>query len=189
MVERTKKDIVNAFNRLIAKTDFDQITAKLIAQEAGISKATFYRYFKDKYEVMNYNYKDLLDRYVNLESCNNYRDLFYNLFYTARKEWRYLRYAFNSTGVNSFQNYIFEYSKEMAERITKENRDGSGFTPEEELQCDVFCNGISYMYKNWIFGKYPITADEAADSLYAIMPETLKYYWFTNEGTVAENPS
>lgn len=178
MVDRTKKDIVDAFNRLISKIEFDQITAKLIAEEAGISKATFYRYFKDKYEVMNYNYKALLDSCLCRGDCHNYRDLYFHLFYTAQKEWKYLRYAFHSTGVNSFENYIYEYSLALAERITKENRNGAGFTAEESLQCDVFCHGITFMYQNWIFGKYPISADRAADVLYDLMPDSLRHYWF-----------
>lgn len=46
------------------------------------------------------------------------------------------------------------------------------------MQIDVFCYGISYMYKKWTMGKYNITPARAADLLYEMMPETLKYYWF-----------
>ena len=37
------------------------ITVADIIAEADVSKATFYRYFHDKYDVMNSNYKELLD--------------------------------------------------------------------------------------------------------------------------------
>lgn len=178
MVERTKKNILNAFNQLIPKHDFDKITVSMIAAEADVSSATFYRYFKDKYDVMNYNYKLLLDYYVNPQRCHDYQDLFYYLFRVARESWRYLEHAFDSTGVNSFSTYIYKYSYETARQITMQNRDGEGFTPEEELQCDVFCRGISYMYENWIMGKYQISAEDAAKALYQIMPKTLKYYWW-----------
>lgn len=178
MIERTKKGIVEAFNRLIAVKEFDRISAADIAQEAEISKATFYRYFKDKYDVMNYNYKELLDSCLRLEECDNYRDLYYHLFYAARHNWQHLRRAFKSTGVNSFENYIYTYSMQIAENITKQNRSGQGYTPTERLQIDVFCYGISYMYKKWTCGQYEISCDEAADALYEMMPETLKHYWF-----------
>lgn len=178
MVDRTKTHIVQAFNRLISKMDFEHITAIKIADEANISKATFYRYFKDKYEVMNYNYKSLLDQLLQLESCKDYRTLFYHLFYVAEKEWSYLRHAFSTVGVNSFSNFIFEYSRMTVLTITKMNRNGSGFTSTEELQIDVFCNGICYMYTKWTFGKYRCSASESADALFELMPETLRYYWF-----------
>lgn len=178
MVERTKNDIVQSFNRLIQKMEFDQITAKKIADEANISKATFYRYFKDKYEVIDYNYKALLDQLLSLDSCKNYRTLYFHLFHIGRKDLRFLRHAFSTTGVNSLANFIFEYSRDTVLKITKQNRNGDGFTVSEQLQIDVFCNGISYMYQNWIFGQYDITAGDAADTLYDLMPESLKYYWF-----------
>ncbi len=51
---------------------------------------------------------------------------------------------------------------------------------------DVFCSGISSMYKKWTLGQYALGAAEAADALYALMPPTLRDYWFlqmkTKEG-------
>lgn len=179
MPERTKKAILDAFNRLITKREFDQITSLDLAKEAGISKATFYRYFKDKYDVMNYNYKNLLDNC--LKDATDYRDLFYKLYYEAEANWKHLYRAFNTTGINSFENYIYTYSMEIAETITKQNRNGKGYTPEELLQVDVFCYGTSYMYKKWTLGKYDLTADEAADLLYDMLPTSLRYYWFTED--------
>lgn len=177
MPERTRTEIINAFNRLIKKREFDQITSLDLAKEAGISKATFYRYFKDKYDVMNYNYKYLLDNC--LKEATDYRDLFFRLYRGAETNWTHLHRAFNTTGINSFENYIYTYSMEVAETITKQNRGGKGYTPEEVLQVDVFCYGVSYMYKKWTLGKYELNADDAADLLYAMMPGTLKDYWFT----------
>ena len=56
MKDRTQEAILNAFNTLIEKNDFDKITIQMIIDEAGVGRTTFYRYFKDKYDVMNYNY-------------------------------------------------------------------------------------------------------------------------------------
>ena len=39
MPERTKRDIVSAFNRLIVRTEIEKITTQKIAEEAGVSKA------------------------------------------------------------------------------------------------------------------------------------------------------
>ena len=176
MPERTRQAIVSAFNRLIARSEIEKITTEKIAAEADVSKATFYRYFKDKYDVLNYNYKVLLDHA--LEQCDNYRDLFFRLFRFAREEWTEFRRAFYSTGVNSFENFVFSYSRSVVEQITAENRSGAGLTPEEALQVDVVCWGISYMYKKWTLGQYPLDADAAADALFALMPESLKHLWF-----------
>lgn len=179
MPERTKQAIVSAFNRLIARAEIEKITTEKIAAEAGVSKATFYRYFKDKYDVLNYNYQSLLDEA--LQHCDNYRDLFFRLYSFARSEWTEFRRAFYTTGVNSLENFVYTYSKSVVEQITAQNRVGAAFTPEEALQVDVLCYGISYMYKRWTLGQYPLDPDTAADALFSLMPESLKHLWFVRE--------
>ena len=40
----------------------------------------------------------------------------------------------------------------------------------------------------WIEGKYDLSADEAADLLYGMMPETLSCYWVAkNKGAAGKN--
>lgn len=178
MVGRTLNAIMDGFNRLITKIDFHKISVDMIMKESGVSRSTFYRYFKDKYEVMNANYKNLLDYYADPERSSNYRDLCFHLFDYGFKNIDMFKKALESKGFNSFRNFIYEYSYETALAITKENRDGEGFTPAEELQVDIFCNGICAVYENMASERYNLTAEEAADALYEMMPESLKHYWW-----------
>lgn len=177
MLKRTQKAIVDAFNRLISRKRFDDITVADIITEADVSKATFYRYFHDKYDVMNSNYKELLDEFMSLEDCSSYRDLYYRLYQAGATKLRDIKGTFGSSGVNSFEAFIFTYSRQAVVEITCTNRGGAGLTPQEEMQLDVFCYGISYMYRKWIEGAYELSADEAADLLFGMMPETLRCYW------------
>lgn len=178
MVDRTRKDIINAFNILIRKNSIEKISVEMLIKEAGISKSTFYRYFSDKYDVMNYNYKALLDCYAAPTASSSYLDLYKNLYKFGIKNWKFLQRAFNTTGKNSFCEFIEMYSREFIDKITMLNRNGNGLTEAEKLQCDVFCIGVSFMYRNWIFEKYPISPEEAAQALYEIMPKTLRDYWW-----------
>lgn len=174
MVERTKLALVDGFNTLITRIPFEEITVQGICDEAQVSKATFYRYFKDKYDVMNYNYKQLLDESLNMESITNYRDLYYRLYSMGESRLRAIKGAFRSAGANSFEQYIYEYSRDAVIKLTEKYRGKAGITEVERMQLDVFCYGISYMYKRWISGEYDISPDAAADALYAMMPESLR---------------
>ena len=80
MGNKTAKTILDSFNRLIVENDFHKITVEMIMKAAEVSRATFYRHFKDKYDVMNANFKQVLDYYVSPEQSGNYRDLCYHLF-------------------------------------------------------------------------------------------------------------
>lgn len=178
MVNRTRKQIVNAFNKLIKNRDIENISVEMIIQEAEISKATFYRYFSDKYDVMNYNFKLLLDSYSKPGLCTGYEDLYRALFSYGRKNWKFLQRAFHTTGHNSFCDYIGQYSYQLVEQITLQNRNHSGLTEAEKLQCNVFCIGVAFMYQQWIFDQYQLSADEAAHALFELMPHTLRNYWW-----------
>ena len=178
MLDRTASAILNAFNKLITEHNFQKISVDTIVSEAAVSRSTFYRYFKDKYEVMNDNFKNLLDYYVAPERSRNYRDLCYHLFEYGQKHLNVFRRALESTGFNSFSNFIYEYSYQTALAITRSNRNGAGFSPAEELQVDVFCNGICAVYRNMASRRYNVTPAEAADALYEMMPASLKHYWW-----------
>ena len=54
---KTYNKIFNAFNKLIQTKSFDDITVLEICQKANVSTSSFYRHYKDKYDVMNDNYK------------------------------------------------------------------------------------------------------------------------------------
>ncbi len=55
-VQRTQKLIVEAMIELTAQKGFAKVTVRDIARAAGINRATFYRHYQDKF--------DLLDQYV-----------------------------------------------------------------------------------------------------------------------------
>ena len=181
MGSKTSKIILESFNKLIVENDFHKITVDMIMKAAEVSRATFYRHFKDKYDVMNANFKNLLDFYVSPQKSSNYRDLCYHLFEYGLEHLQVFKKAMESTGFNSFSNFIYEYSYRTALEITKQNRGGQGFTPVEELQADVFCNGICAVYKNMVNQRYKISASDAADALYEMMPESLKHYWWVTD--------
>ena len=177
-INRTDYVIVGAFNELVVKQDFEKISVKDICELAGVSKATFYRHFKDKYDVMNFNYKMLLDHSGAMDCVHSYEDLYYQLFSGAQEYWGPIKRFFRSTGYNSFRHFIATYSYDYAENITKLNRNGQGFTEAEKLQCVVYVYGIAEMYERWTYGQINLTAAEAAHALFIMMPESLRNYWY-----------
>ena len=56
--EQQRAAVADAFMQMICETSLDAIRTQDIAQRAGISKATFYRLFHDKYDVMSWIYRN-----------------------------------------------------------------------------------------------------------------------------------
>ena len=51
---RTLKALVEAMEQMLAKKDFEQIQIKEICDMSMIPRATFYNYFEDKYDLLDY---------------------------------------------------------------------------------------------------------------------------------------
>ena len=51
---RTRTAIANAFTRLLAEHTIDKITVRMITDEVGCSRKTFYYYFTDIYDLTKY---------------------------------------------------------------------------------------------------------------------------------------
>lgn len=49
---RTKKAITNAFISLLEEKPFEKITVQDILDKTPVTRATFYSYFSDKYEIV-----------------------------------------------------------------------------------------------------------------------------------------
>ena len=52
----TKGIIIEAMRKLLAERGFHKITVQDILDAAHCSRGTFYRHFRDKYDIMNYFY-------------------------------------------------------------------------------------------------------------------------------------
>ena len=53
-VARTRKAIQDAFTTLVSERGFDAVTMRDISERAMVNRATFYRHFRDKHEVMRW---------------------------------------------------------------------------------------------------------------------------------------
>ena len=60
-VQRTRKNIINAFLKLRSKKPLEKISVKELAELAQINKATFYLHYKDVYDLSETLENELID--------------------------------------------------------------------------------------------------------------------------------
>ena len=70
----TRQRIFDAFNELLNHMPFEKITVEMIINQSGVSKSTFYRYFHDKYDVLNFNSMVLAERLIGQRVCRSWRE-------------------------------------------------------------------------------------------------------------------
>ena len=62
-VTRTVRDFENALLTLLEDHSFEHLTVEQICQEALLHRSSFYRYFRDKYDLLEQTLETQLNRF------------------------------------------------------------------------------------------------------------------------------
>ena len=107
--ELTKALLGEKFKELVAKKGFEKLTIKMITDAAGVIRPTFYNYFQDKYEVMEWL---LWEQEHVMESLQL-------LFQRFGEDKTYYEKVFEVTGQNSFEEMLYGQVFHMEEILVK----------------------------------------------------------------------
>ncbi len=127
MKRKTAKEILaESFWELAGSKPVDKITVPNIIENCGYSKTTFYRLFKDKYDLMAWDYAQRLQAIVDQTGKDDFewKQIFWDvaLLYNEQKD--YLRnLLLHTSGYDSFSMHMKQLH---IESLTKCVLDASG---------------------------------------------------------------
>ena len=58
----TREKLAQAIKEEMEQTSLDRITVARIVERAGVTRQTFYRNFKDKYDLVNWHFEQLAQK-------------------------------------------------------------------------------------------------------------------------------
>ncbi len=112
--EITKELLAESFHTLLLTHEFDKITIKMITDEAGVIRPTFYYYFEDKYDLLSFIlYKNVFSRVKELNALDMDVEGVKSIFISIEKDKKFYQRAFEVTGQNSFEHMFYNYSYEL----------------------------------------------------------------------------
>ena len=118
--EMTKALLGQKFKELVVKKSFDKITIKMITDEAGVIRPTFYNYFRDKYEVMEWLlWEDVFKEVSELMEQEHGMESLKLLFRKFEEDKTYYEKVFEVTGQNSFEEMLYGRIFNMEEILVK----------------------------------------------------------------------
>ena len=173
MPERTRLLILAAFNKLVQKKSFDKITIDDICKEAAVGRSTFYRYFSDKYDILDYSLRETF-RQIDGDSFRTFEDLFLHIGEAALSYWRPLANLYDTTAIDTLHASYVKCSEAVSTDFIVRLRGNQPFTPEETVQMRVLCSGCSHLFEDYVKGKITIEPDRLAAAVYALVPEVFK---------------
>lgn len=171
----TKSKIASAFEKLLEEKSFDDITTRDIVETSGVSKATFYRHFKDKYDVMGFGCKNSLESffepYMHGRSLQTIHEDFSGYLY-SKKEFFYK--AMKTEGPNSFENSLIEASIDLFNKIYE----GKSVSVTPELICvtELYCYGSAAFLKRWASGGFKEQPEYISKITYESIPMIIRKY-------------
>ncbi|MEW6624350.1 MAG: dihydroxyacetone kinase transcriptional activator DhaS [Bacillota bacterium] len=111
----TKLALANSLKGLMAKTAFNKIRVSDIVDNCGLTRQAFYYHFKDKYDLMNWIYYTETACFMNsYNKVEHWMDGLTDLCNYMRKNKTFYINALNTTGQNSFQEYLHDYIRDIS---------------------------------------------------------------------------
>lgn len=176
-IRRTEKQLEEALIRLLEKKSIQKITVKELAEEADITRATFYQHHRDPYEMLKEMQDGILDRIqdiINVTTGGDSYGFFYQLFdYLSDKNIRPEILSFDTgegTGYERIGNKI--HNNYML-------RWGQHFTGEQNTQYEYYRYYIVFgciaVVENWVQHGKKETPDQMAKILFSVLPKEKMY--------------
>lgn len=150
----TKALIGESLKVLMRNHPFEKITIKMITDEAGVIRPTFYNYFCDKYEVVEWIFNEyIIEKVRAMFEQKMYTEGLKLLFVCMKNDCSFYRKAFEITGQNAFTDIIRNslhnlFLSEMSE-IYIENQTNNPLVTAE-LVAAFYANSLSNLLQMWI---------------------------------------
>lgn len=170
----TKEQLYQSFIKLALDKPIEQITVQNILDDCDIARSTFYRYFRDKYELMSSYCFDkiasLKDNYkmVNTTAyemqCKVLRDTVN--FVASNQEYFFCiaQYSGQNSLLEAFIQHGKNYYRELLSII---------LTDELCFAIDYHVYGESFIFLDWIKNEINLTSNEICKSILEVMPKKL----------------
>lgn len=114
----TKLALANSLKELMGEKSFSRISVNDIVENCGLTRPSFYYHFKDKYDLMNWIYYTETARLMlNYDSIEHWTDGIRDLCYYMMKNRSFYINALNTTGQNSFPEYLEIYIKTISKNV------------------------------------------------------------------------
>ena len=180
MKRKTSKEILaESFREVAERKNIDKITVKDITENCGYSPATFYRQFRDKYDLIAWDYtrelKSILSKMDGSKA--EWQNVLLNVSSFFRDRKRYLANLFlHTSGLESFMGYMQEVHFQRLKDIVEKASGGSSVDALTEMYIRLYVLGTVQFTCEWILDKLEATVEELTMVFMQTFPSPLQKY-------------
>ncbi len=168
--------ILNSFEKLVKEKSFNNISVQEIIDTSGVSKSTFYRYFKDKYAIVEFEFSNNVkhfDSYIPGD-YHPLKEMHKHLFESLYNKKDYYSKIARIDGQNSFVEMISNVGIKIFFRIYEEKN--SEIPKELKEMTELYCYGLAMLVQSWASQGFKESPEYISRVTYACIPEIIREY-------------
>lgn len=172
--EKTKYRLAEAIRELMHHSDLEKITVKEIVALSGLTRQTFYRNFRDKYDLVNWYFEKLAEKsFLQMGDSCTLREGLTKKFLFIREEKAFFSQAFRCEGTNSVLEYDYmRIMKFYSDMIVSET--GRPLDKDTQFVLELYCSGSIFKTKQWADRGMREEPEKMADMLILALPPLLR---------------
>ena len=169
----TEEILAESFHEVASRKNVNRITVSDIVSNCGLSPATFYRHFRDKYDMIAWIYGQKCDEIFHrfdgsphrkeqivaewVSFCMENRDFLINLIQ-------------NTGGYDSFVQKMVEKQVQLIEEDIIFLHGEKALTEKVHMKIYLYSSGMIRLMCGWLMGKISASQDEMADVILETVP-------------------
>lgn len=171
--EQTKLMFANSIKQCMKTTSVENITIKQIVDNCNSTRQTFYRNFKDKYDLINWYFDCiLLESFAQMGSGKYIYEGLVKKFNYIKQESLFFKVGFRSDDTNDLKQHDFEMINQFYINLIEEK---THQIPSKEILdlLEMYCQSSVYMTVKWVLEDMPVTSEKLAKLMIEAMPNKL----------------
>lgn len=168
----TKQIILDSTIKLMKDNKLNKLTVQKILNEANVSRSTFYSFFSDKYDVINYYFKSYADSTLNENHNQDFENNCAYKFLYDNKD--YFIKALEVEGQNSFGDFFYEYNYNYCAKMYLANMNKELLSDDDRISIEFYCMGALHIAKQWLMRGAKESPLHMSELTHKLIPEK---YW------------
>ena len=172
--ERTRYALADSIKELMKTIPLDKITVKEIVTNCGTTRQTFYRNFKDKYDLVIWYFDKIVQKTIKQMGVSlTLKEGLVKKFTLMKQDKTFFISAFSSSDYNSLLYYDYKCMYQFYQEVASQ---------KGELSSDIlfllefYCHGSMDQTVEWVKQGMKRSPEEMATLLVDAMPSGLKHY-------------
>ncbi|KRK22108.1 transcriptional regulator [Lactobacillus delbrueckii subsp. delbrueckii DSM 20074 = JCM 1012] len=148
----------------MAKNGFNHVSVAKIMKQSGIRRQTFYENFKDKFDLLDYTIKSMMEN--DIESNIGYLDwegIIFLVFYGIELNKKFYKSVYESQTEVDVVGEISSHIAVLLKQIVEE--EGADFDQQAKDFVETFCLGLTYTMIDNLFRQHPLEYDVIASKV------------------------